>query len=94
MKKILVLCLLLCSCTSIHFERPLGMKYLVSAEDGQEPICIVDDERDQKPAWIEPIQACNNVIGVKPDFYQTLYDWFDDKVKRLEICITFPKKCK
>ena len=74
------------------------MKYLVSASkdsDGKiSAVCIVDDERDTLPAWIDEITECNNVIGVKPDFYDILYTWFDDKIKRLEICLTSPKKCQ
>lgn len=80
------------------FPTPLGEKYLVSViqnDDGTyDAACIYDDLRDEKPAEIRPLIECNNVIGVKPDYYNVLQSFYDDKLKRLEICIRFKKRCQ
>lgn len=81
------------------FPIPKDKTYLTSVIVNQETnqidvACLVDDLNDELPARIESIVECNNVIGVKPGYQEELSDFFDDKLRRLEICIRWPKKCQ
>lgn len=83
----------LMGCRTVRFSAPKDKKYLISVIDGQ-VFCIEDNMNDSLPAYFVPIDSCNNVIGVKPSYLDKLDVFYDDKLKRLEICILTPKKCQ
>jgi hypothetical protein len=82
----------LTACQTIRFSPPKEKKYLISVID-KIVYCLEDDLTDNHPAYLVPIESCNNVIGVKPSYLDKLDRFYDDKMKRLEICLTVPKKC-
>lgn len=81
-------------CSSYQkFEPPCGDEYLISVENG-DAVCIKDNTCNEDDATIEPLEACNNVSGVKPDLRLRLEEWYSDKVTRLEVCLLSRKNCK
>jgi hypothetical protein len=96
MKKNLFFSLLimtLVGCRTVKFSPPKEKKYLISVENNQ-VYCLEDDLNDNHGAYFVPIDACNNVIGVKPKYLDKLDAYYLDKLKRLEICLISREKCQ
>ena len=95
MKKLycLLLLVILSACNHGMFKTPLVVKRTTSVIDGV-ATCIIQDQINNLPPVVWPIESCNNAIGVDPVDYLTLFRFYDDKLKRLEICIKHPKKCQ
>lgn len=88
------------SCNTVKVEPiPRGpqMVFSIEFDDNGEPsslACIYDDTRDDDPPVILPVENCNGMIGTTPSQFQILENYLLDKVKRLEVCLNAPKKCK
>lgn len=89
----LVLLVILSACNHGMFKVPCVKKLTTSVINGV-PSCIVEDQCSNLPPVTWPIEACNNSIGVDPLDYLVLFQFYDDKLRRLEICIKHPKKCQ
>ena len=102
MKRSVFLCLsllILSGCESVRFKVPPTSKRLISVERDANgaPIsitCIFTPANPKLPTEILPIEDCDGTIGTSIDEYETLSRFFEDKVKRLEVCLTSRKKCQ
>lgn len=90
----LLLMTLNASCNGVSIKPPKVKECLISVEDSGDVACICKDQRNDLPAEILPIEACNNYMATSPDDYILLYNFTSDVVSRLEVCLRFPKKCK
>lgn len=85
--------LILSACNHAVFKVPCVVKRTTSVNETG-AVCIVEDQCTEQPPQTMDIYECNNAIGVDTVDYLTLYEFYDDKLARLEICLKHPKKCK
>lgn len=90
---LLLLATLSAACNHHRFTIPCVVKRTVSITS-EGAACIVHDQCATAGPQIRDISFCNNAIGVDPDDYLTLFQFYDDKLMRLEICLKHPKKCR
>jgi hypothetical protein len=72
------------SCSSVRFPPPSVPTCTVL----EGSMCTCSNGREQ---WEED---CFGYQAASPEDYEKLREFYDDKVKRLEICLTSPKKCQ
>ena len=111
MKNVVYLCLcflILSSCETVRFKPPSVEKRLVSVERDESGAvlsvaCIITSRTPPYNSDIFPIDYCENTIGVSilpraegvPSDYEALNNFYSDKLKRLEVCLTTKgKRCK
>jgi len=99
-----------CSCNPVIEQPPKVKQALVSISETTELVdneyislktgkhlsmaCIYDDQADDLPPVVLPVEACNNYICTPLDDYDKLQTYCMDQALRLAICKKFPKKCK
>jgi len=79
---------------SVELEGSAEDEYINASGDKIYISCIYDDQRDNLPAVMVPIEMCNNVKGTTFDQAILLENYCMDQATRLAICKKHPKKCQ